>query len=92
VSRDYIPVDAKRRALSIYRDRRRNGASSLDHLPRRRSRPMTAMQGTVHYFEGHLAFAVAYGRHDDVQVLVDGFHAAEYYLYRTYDRPWHHSR
>jgi hypothetical protein len=81
----YLPVAARREVLRIYRDRRVNGALRLGP----RLSAVESMQATVHYLEGWLAHAVAFGpvgRHG-VKDLTDQYRAAEFYLERLYLKP-----
>lgn len=81
----YLPVEARREVLRIYRDRRVNGVLDLGPRPT----ALDSMRATVRHFEGWLAYAVAFGpigRHD-VKSLTDQYRAAEYYLDRLCQKP-----
>lgn len=86
--RRYIPVEARRWALRIYRQRRTGTYGLDDPLA-----PVEAIRDTVRFFAGHLARAVAQG-HDPARIsaLTDGWSAAEYYARRLRTRPWRNAR
>lgn len=83
----YLPVAARREVLRIYRDRR--STSTWSPWATGPLAPMAAMHETVSYFQGWLADGVAFGpvRRKSVKELTDQFRAAEFYLYRMYDKP-----
>jgi len=80
----YLPVASRRNVLHIYRDRRTHPLP-LAAVP---LAPVRAMQATVDYFSGWLAWAVAFGPVGDqtVESLTNDFRAAEYYLKQVYAR------
>ena len=80
----YLPVEARREVLSIYRDRRVHGDPITGPLW-----AMAAMRATRDYFSGWLAYGVAFDPvgNQDVKSLTDQYRAAEYYLQRMYDKP-----
>ncbi len=83
----YLPVEARREALRRYRDRR--SGTSWSPFATGPLRPVDAMRDTVHYFEGWLAHAVAFGpvgKHS-VKELTDQYRAAQFYLDRMYAKP-----
>jgi hypothetical protein len=79
----YLPVGARRRVLSIYRDRRVRGDSPFGHGP---ISPAEAMNLTVTFFEGWLAHAVAYGV-GEVQDWTDQLRAADFYRRELSKKP-----
>jgi hypothetical protein len=81
----YLPVEARREVLRIYRDRRANGELGMGP----RLSAVESMRATVRYFEGWLAHGVAFGplgRHT-LKDLTDQYRAAEFYLERLYAKP-----
>lgn len=81
----YLPVEARREVLRIYRDRRTRGPLGIaGPMP-----PLDAMRATVDYFSGWLASAVAFGPvgPETVESLTGQYRAAEFYLDRMYQKP-----
>lgn len=81
----YLPVEARREVLRIYRDRRVNG--TLYGNPRLTA--LDAMTATVDYFQGWLAHGVAFkpvGR-QSLKELTDQYRAAKFYLDQMYAKP-----
>jgi hypothetical protein len=83
----YIPVSAKRHALEVYRYRRRYGAGPTNPWP---LDPMDAIDSTVEFFAGHLAFAVAYDQTDRVPKFLNGYRAATHYRQRMSKKTGRH--
>lgn len=83
----YLPVEARREVLRIYRNRRQRGSQPGGRgIP---LAPMAAMLEAVEYFEGWLANTAAYGawrKGETVQDYVDRLRAADFYMGRMYSK------